>query len=939
MTVTHVRLLGAAQVNSGSDWIELPPGKTSALLYYLAYKNDWVSRDELVFLLWPDSSEGAARKNLRQLLSTIRRSPYAKGVETEENRLRWLVDTDVKKFRAALAEGNMATATQLYPGALLQGFAVDLPEFEQWLDAERQELQASWQETALAFVSELEHSNRYLQAADLLARLRRDEPLDEELLQRHLSNLARAGQNHKALTTYDAFHKALAQDYDAEPEEETLRLVERLRRGEAPEEEAPLVPRTHGDSVAPRRHNLPLDPTPFIGREATKARAVELLQEPSRRLLTLVGPGGIGKTRLAIEVARAHVDRYEDGVFFVNLAPVTSPDLLITGIADAVGFAFYGATHPKEQLFAFLHDKHLLLVLDNFEQLLPAAPLVAELLGFTPKLRVLATSRAALHLSGEQVYEVPPLGLPTPGETPSLESMSQYEAVALFIERALAVKPDFQVTNENAPAVAEICHRLDGLALAIELAAARTKLFPPQALLSRLRSRLQTLTGGAQDLPSRQQTLRNTIDWGYDLLPVAEQKLFARLSVFLGGCSLEAIEAVCDPNNDLAIDLLEGVDSLVSKSLLRHSEHKGEPRFTMLETIHEYAQEKLGQGEDAAAVQQAHAGFFLRLAEEADPHIVGPEQAAWLERLEVDQDNLRAVLRWSEETGETEVALRLSGVLFKYWRSRSYLSEGRAWLAKVLSRSESMRTAARGKALLGAGLLADLQGDYLSASKHYEESLEIRRELGDNQGIAQALNNLGSIAMEQGDYALARSLMEETLALDREFGSDELAAPIGNLGSIAYREGDYVLARTLYEEGLAILRESGDEYNIAIALNDLGLVALAQGDDPMARSFLKESLSLRQNLRDLHGIVDSLTAHAALQAVGGTPERAARLYGAAEALREATGISLAPVERPSYEREVEAVRAQLDESSFRKAWAQGRGMSLDEALDYVARED
>jgi len=308
--------------------------------------------------------------------------------------------------------------------------------------------------------------------------------------------------------------------------------------------------------------------------------------------------------------------------------------------------------------------------------------------------------------------------------------------------------------------------------------------------------------------------------------------------------------------------------------------------------------------------------------------------------LEVDQDNLRAVLRWSEETGETELALRLSGVLYKFWRSRAYLSEGRAWLAKVLSRTTAMRTAARGEALRGAGLLAGLQGDYVSASKLYAECLEIRRDFDDHQGIAQALNNLGSVAMELGDLALARPLFEESLALYRELGNQtDVACSISNLGVLVYCEGDYVLARTLYVEGLAIFRESGDEYNIALALHDLGLVALAQGDYSSARSLLRDSLTVRRNLRDLRGIAESLEAQAQLQTVGGTPEEAARLYGAAEAVREMTGTPLEPVMRLYYEREIEAVRAQLDERSFREAWAQGRAMRLEEALHYSPPED
>jgi predicted ATPase/DNA-binding SARP family transcriptional activator len=933
-----VRLLGAAQVNLGQEQIEIPAGKTSALLYYLAYKNDWVSRDELIYLLWPESPEGAARKNLRQLLSTIRRLPYAESMETEENRLRWQVSTDVKQFREAIEKGSIATATQLYQGELLQGYAVDLPEFEQWLNMERQQLQASWQEAALAFVADLEHSGRYLQAADLLARVRKVDPLDEALLQRYLTNAALAGHKDKALAAFEAFRQALVQEYEVEPEEESLRLIERIKRGETPETGAAAKERTRAEAEAKPKHNLPSQPTPFIGREADKGRASELLNDPHRRLLTLVGPGGIGKTRLAIEIAQVNIGSYEDGVYFVNLAPVTSAELIITAIADAVGFSFYGATSPKEQLFTFLQDKHLLLVLDNFEQLLTAAPLVAELLAISPKLRLLVTSRAALRLYGEQEYSVPPLSLPDPNQMPSIDRMSQYEAVALFIQRALAVKPDFQVTNDNAPAVAEICHRLDGLALAIELAAARTRLFPPQALLSRLSSRLQTLTGGAQNLPSRQQTLRNALDWSYDLLSPAEQKLFARMSVFTGGRSFEAIEAVCNPNHDLGMDVLEGVDSLVSKNLLRQEDRNGEPRFIMLETLHEYAREKLEGGGEAEVIKRLHAEFFLALTEEAEPHLSGSEQVVWLERLEREHDNLRAALQWLLGNGAGEWALRLTGALWWFWVMRGFLSEGREWLTKALA-SGTARNEARATALLGAGTLALLQGGYDAARSLLQESLALHEALGDKRGMANTLNNLGTAAHNQTDLRSARSYFEQGLMLAEEIGNQRLVANLlNNLGTIATDENDDAQARSFYEQGLAVATEVGDKYIIGSLHVNLATAAYLQGDYPSARPLLEQGLTITSELGDKEGVCFSLEIFAGLCTKEGNPEVAARLFGGAAAIREETGLPLPPNYRPRYENDVNITRSQLGDQRFEALLTEGRVMMFQDIITYVLHQ-
>ncbi|HUG38092.1 MAG TPA: AAA family ATPase, partial [Candidatus Limnocylindrales bacterium] len=486
-----------------------------------------------------------------------------------------------------------------------------------------------------------------------------------------------------------------------------------------------------------RPHNLPLQATTLLGRAREVAAARERVLRDDVRLLTLTGPGGTGKTRLALQVAAELIDHFADGVFFVPLAPISDPGLVASTVALTLGIRDPGGRPVLENLREHLRDRQILLVLDNFEQILLAAPLVGELLAVCRGLKVLVTSRAPLELRGEQEFPVPPLALPDPKHPPPIEALGQYGAVALFIERATAIRPDFAVTNDNAPAVAEICVRLDGLPLAIELAAVWIRLLSPQAMLTRLERRLPLLTGGARDLPARQQTLRGAIAWSYDLLDEGERALFRRLAIFVGGCTLEAAEAVCNPEGDLGLDVLDGVASLVAKSLLRQEEGpEGEPRFGMLETIREYGLEQL----EADATRGRHAAFFLAFAEEAEPKLLGAEQVTWLQRLEAEHDNFRAVLGRSR-VGEVaaDVGLRLAGALQWYWRVRGLLGEGRGWAETMLALpGAAARTAARARALNAAARLANLQADYTAARPLALESAAIAREVGDLAGVARA---------------------------------------------------------------------------------------------------------------------------------------------------------------------------------------------------------
>jgi predicted ATPase/class 3 adenylate cyclase len=721
------------------------------------------------------------------------------------------------------------------------------------------------------------------------------------------------------------------------------------------------------------RHNLPAQMTSFIGREKEMAEIAQAIRE--HRLVTLTGGGGTGKTRLALQVAANLLDQFPDGVWFVELAPVSDPELIPQTILATFGISEQQGRTILQILTDYFGERSLLIVLDNCEHLIDASAKLADsLLNKAHSLKFLVTSREALGVKGEATWHVPSLSLPDLKHLPSIENLTQYEAVRLFIDRAILVQPNFTVTNDNASFVAQICSRLDGIPLAIELATSRVKALSVEQISKRLDDRFHLLTGGARTSLPRQQTLRATIDWSYNLLSNQEKSLFRRLAVFISGWTLEAADEVCGLGGIESFEVLDLLTHLVDKSLVVVDGQTEESRYRMLETVLQYAREKLLDSGESETIRDRHLQFFLKLAEEAKPYLRRSDAVEWYDRMEVDHDNFRLALDWTQQSEHrAESGLQLADALSEFWLTRGSLVEGRERITSAINHARSFeRSALYANVLCDAAWIANLQGDFPGARSFANESLGIFRELGDKLGISNALQALGAVAIESRDYALAENILQDALqnrrdlkgvstmglimnmgwaavglgdyALARKRLNQVLtsslteglkgrtAAVLGGLAEVDLREGRYEAASKLIEESLAIRREIGDKWQIGVALGTWAWIAVLQQDWDSAFFRLKQSVTIRDEIGDQGGLVWCLEKLGQVALGKETDEKAAKIFSAAASIRAAMGSTINPFDRSEYERDIALLRRQLGEEKFNNAWNQGRALTLEKAI-------
>ena len=886
-----------------------------------------------------------------------------------------------RRPRHASEPAAFRAAIDLYSGELLPQ-----DRYEAWAEERRAQLRGLYLSQLLDLAALYKGRKEFGEAIEALGMVVAQDPTHERAHVELMRLYALLGRRREALSQYERLKDVLFTEFGAEPEAATARLHEEIWAGTFQPADSPpggLPPGEETPSLAgaARRHNLPLARTSFIGRERETLEVKRLLA--MTRLLTLTGAGGCGKTRLAVEVASDLVGAYPDGVWLVDLAPLSEAELVPQAVAQALAVREQPGQALLETLKNTLRPRKMLLVVDNCEHLVEAVVgLVDSLLDSCPKLRVLATSRETLNAAGEVTWVVPSLTVPgsRQEEAYMLQELEAYESVRLFVDRARQRDPFFELTLRNGQAVAQVCQRLDGIPLAIELAAGRMEVLSAEQLASRLEDSLKLLTGGRTADP-RHRTLRATLEWSHELLSEAERVLFRRLSVFAGGWTLEAAEEVCSGEGIKQEEVLEVLSELVDKSLVvAEAGEEGVPRFRMLEPVRQYAQERLKESGAAEWVRERHAGYYLALAQEAEPELEGADQIRWMDQLEAEHDNLRAALSWALEGGQAERGLRLAGALRLFWVGRSHYREGRRWYEEGLKSGHSAPQQVRANALFGAGFFTVSLGDLELARERFEDGLVLYRQVGDRRGAANCARFLGWIRFELGDWERAEALFEEALPLARESGNTRdtcnalstfayMAACRGDvkraqaLGeeslaiareaedttSVAYASQylaiaamigrDYERAQTLFEATLEMIRITGNRKGQAISLNNLGLVALCQGDYARAAKFSSESLRLSEELLDHQVIPWSLDALAGVCGQRGYIGRAARLWGAAEALREASGFSQPPDDKRVLEPFLEAARSRLDEADFQAAWEEGRAMTEEQAIGYALSEE
>lgn len=984
-----IRLFGPPQVRvNGEPMPHLKTRKGLWLLALLALRHGReVERAWLAGTLWPENQESQSLTYLRQSLSDLRHAlgPEAARVcSPSPQRTLCLnltdADVDVVTFDECLKRGDapsLEQAVALFGGPLLEGCA------EEWVLLEREAREQAYLGALETLAEQAAGGGNAPAAVHHLRLLLTADPLRESACRALMQALA-ATRDYAAVThAYRGLRLLLRQELSAEPEAETRALFDRLRaegrqRAAAapPERQAAAPPQA---AASPFCH-LPRPLSDFIGREREVEETKRCLAQA--RLVTLTGFGGVGKTRLALRAASEVVDEFPDGVFFTDLAPLSDPVLVPKAVAHALKAPEKGGRDLTETLSEHLQTRRLLLILDNCEHVLQASAQLADtLLRNCPDLRILATSRQHLGITGETERRVPPLALPDLERLPCGEKdvaflLMDSEAVRLFVERARRVRPNLRLDEATLRTIAQVCVCLDGIPLAIELAAARMSVLSPDHLAARLSDRFHLLTGGSRTALPRQRTLRATIDWSYDLLSDEEKTLFRRLSVFAGGWTLPAAESVCAGDGLEDWEVLDGLAGLAERSLVVAEPDGGGFRYRLLETIRQYAAQKLAQTDEEARLRKRHHNYFLALAEEAVPHLAGAQQATWLERLEKERGNLSEVLRRCD----AESKLRLAAALWRYWFIRSDFSEGRYWLEEALDQNTAATTTrARGTALYGAGNLAGQQGDFTTATRFLHEAVTVLEKAGDRHGMALALNSLGAMAREQGNFAAAGHLLEQSLSHLRALNEPRgLAHALGNLGSVALAQGELERAQPLFAESLRLLQAQGAEQAAALCLNNLAVMALGQHRYTEARLYHQQGLEIHRRLGDRQGIalvlsnlagVESLSGHyaqaheqfreglalwkelgnkggiaytlsgmAQLAVAQGKMSRAARLLGASEALRAAIHFPIPPVQQEAHDRNVERLMASLGPELFAAAVAEGRALSLEQAVTLAAAD-
>jgi non-specific serine/threonine protein kinase len=944
----EVRLLGKFEVQHGGKPITISSRPAQSLFSYLILNAGIACRREkLAGMLWPDSLEETARDNLRHALWRVRKVLEAgsatrflhaddRTISFKSSSEYWLDAKELANVSENASSDQLIAVLSMYQGELLPGF------YEEWVLLEREHLSSILEHNMARLMSLLQEEQRWLDVLDWAERWiklgQKPEPAYRALMYAH----AAKGDMSKAAVTYERCVESL-KEFGIKPSEQTLQLFERLKSGKMIPETGAAIPVKEKQKDAPKT-NLPIPLTSFIGREKEIDRVVQMLGK--HRLVTLSGSGGVGKTRLAIQASNKLLHKFRDGIWWMDLAGLNDDALVLQAVAQVAGVREVPNRPLADTLIEDFRSRQILLVVDNCEHLIMGCAQIADrLLGACPNLKMLITSREGLGLMGEEVWHVPTLSLPESLQSLSIELLTRYEGIRLFVERATAVKSDFLLTERNAPAVAEVCQRLDGIPLAIELAAARVRVLSVEQIAARLQDRFDLLTGGSRTAFPRHQTLRAAIDWSYDLLPVQEQTLFHRLAVFAGGWTLEEAQAICAGEELKPEKILDLLTHLVDKSLLIMEEQEGTLRCRMLETIREYARGKFLDSGEALNVRNRHLVAFMQFVEGIEPGLHGPSQAFWLKRLDVEHDNLRAALEWSLTGGQLEAGMRLAGALWLFWDIYGYQTEGRAWLERLLSKylqgdeEPAPSLSAQAKTLYVAGHLRQRQGDFERAREHYTASLALYHQLQDQIQIAIVLRGLGEIAQDEGDLASARRYFEQSLNLFRSLNAIEgTSIALGHLATLGLLLRDYEQAAAFSTEALAIGQNRGDHRTTAIALTTLGFALCGMGELDEAVTQFTDALALQTTLADKRIAQYNLMGMALVSFTRGQARYAARLFGAADALRETISTPLPPSQQPLYDSLLRSLRAELDEETFQSQWEEGRKLTLQQAIKFALKD-